>query len=293
MPDFAMLAALLLWVGPALPDGAERYRQEIEGWRQQRESELKANDGWLTVSGLFWLHPGEFRLGSDPASDILLPAHAPRRLGVLKVRADGVLFEASPEVPITRNGQAFRSGEIHSDAEPKPDTLACEDIKLILLKRGERLALRIKDNRSPLRARFAGLRWYPVRADWRIPGKFVAHEKPTKLVLDTIVGETEIEESPGYVAFERDGRVYRLEAARTRTGALWLIFRDGTSGRTTHGGARQLYAEAPNGDSVVLDFNKAVNFPCAYIPYATCPLAPPQNRLSLAIEAGELTPEPH
>ena len=71
------------------------------------------------------------------------------------------------------------------------------DIRLLLLKRGERRALRIKDNRSPIRPEFAGLRWYPVREDWRIPAKFVAYPGPTKLVMDTIVGETEILESPG------------------------------------------------------------------------------------------------
>ena len=99
-------------------------------------------------------------------------------------------------------------------------------------------------------------------------------------------------DSPGYVTFERDGKTYRLEAAGQKNGTLWFVFRDGTSGRTTHGGARQLYADPPKEGSVVLDFNKAVNLPCAYIPYATCPLAPPQNRLSLAIEAGELKYEP-
>ena len=104
--------------------------------------------------------------------------------------------------------------------------------------------------------------------------------------MDTIVGETEVEESPGYVTFEREGKEYRLQSAKLKDGQLWFVFRDKTSGRTTHGGARQLYADPPKGDVVILDFNKAVNLPCAYIPYATCPLAPPQNRLSLAIEAG-------
>ena len=111
---------------------------------------------------------------------------------------------------------------------------------------------------------------------------------PTKLKMDNIVGESETLDSPGYVTFELAGKTYRLQAAAQRNGSLWFVFRDGTSGRTTHGGARQLYADPPQGSSVVLDFNKAVNLPCAYIPYATCPLAPPQNRLKLAIEAGEL-----
>ena len=165
-------------------------------------------------------------------------------------------------------------------------------MKLILLKRGDRLAIRLKDNQSPIRASFAGLRWFPVREDWRIQAKFVPYPTATKLVMDTIVGGTEELESPGYVTFERDGKDYTLQAAAEKNGSLWFVFRDATSGRTTAGGARQLYADAPKGDHVVLDFNKAVNLPCSYIPYATCPLAPPQNRLRLAIEAGERKYEP-
>ena len=102
------------------------------------------------------------------------------------------------------------------------------------------------------------------------------------------MGEQEITESPGFVTFERGGKTYKLQAASEPDGSLWFVFRDGTSGRTTHGGARQLVTPAPAGDSVVLDFNKATNLPCAYIPFATCPLAPPQNRLGLPITAGEL-----
>jgi uncharacterized protein (DUF1684 family) len=285
----AMLAASS-WV-PAR--AADRYEQEMATWRRQRELGLKADDGWLTVIGLFWLQPGESRLGSDASSDIMLPAHAPGSVGTLTLRDGRVHFQAAPGLAVTCNGQPFRSGEIHPDADDHPDTLAVGDIKIILLRRGGRLALRLKDNRSSLRARFAGLRWYPVRAEWRIPAKFVAYPTPRKLVMDTIVGEPDIEASPGYVTFERDGKVYSLQAVRQKSGALWFVFRDGTSGRTTYGGARQLSADPPKEDLVILDFNQAVNLPCAYIPYTTCPLAPPQNRLSLAIEAGELMYESH
>ena len=293
-----VLTSALVWVvwvylGSAPALGDERYEPEIARWRRQHEADLKADDGWLTVSGLSWLRPGAARIGSDPSNDILLPAHVPGSVGTLILDAGQVRFQAAPGVRVTRDDKAFESGEFHSDADAHPDTLAVGDVKLILLRRGTRLALRLKDNRSPIRAGFAGLRWYPVRAEWRIPAQFVAYPAPKPLVMDTIVGETEVEESPGYATFERQGKVYRLEAARQKSGALWFVFRDGTSGRTTHGGARQLTADPPKGDVVVLDFNKAVNLPCAYIPYATCPLAPPQNRLGLAIEAGELKYEPH
>jgi uncharacterized protein (DUF1684 family) len=270
----------------------DAYRAEIEQFRQRREANLKADDGWLSVVGLHWLRQGESRLGSDPASDVLLPARAPGNLGTLILRGDQALFRAAPDVTITRGGQTFKEGEIRSDAVGNPDVLAFGGIRLILLKRGARYALRVKDSQSASRASFAGLRWYPINEDWKISAKFVRAPARTKLVFDNIVGEQDVSDSPGYAVFERGGKTYKLQAAREPDGSLWFVFRDGTSGRTTHGGARQLVVPVPKGDVVVLDFNRATNLPCAYIPYATCPLAPPQNRLSLAIPAGELKYEP-
>jgi uncharacterized protein len=291
----ASFSMLLLWLvsrGASGSAGDLRYHEEIEKWRQKRVTDLKAPDGWLSVTGLYWLKPGETKVGSDPASDLLLPDRAAGSVGTFTLAGASVDFRPAAGVAVTRNGTPFPGGRIYSDIEARPDTLALFDVKLILLKRGERYAVRIKDNQSALRASFAGLRWYPPREEWRIQAVFVPYLVPTKLRMDTIIGETEAMDCPGYVTFEREGKTYRLDAAAQKNGTLWFVFRDRTSGRTTHGGARQLYADAPKQGCVVLDFNKAVNLPCAYIPFATCPLAPAQNRLTLAIEAGELKYEP-
>ena len=264
------------------------YRAEIDGFRQRREAELRAEDGWLSVVGLHWLHQGESRLGSDPSCDVLLPERAPSFVGSLVLQGDRAVFQAAEGLKVNRGGALFQRGEIRSDAAGKADVLSVGDIRLILLKRGARYALRVKDNQSDSRLSFSGLQWYPIDETWKIKAKFVRAPAKSRLVLDTIVGEQEITESPGYVSFERDGKTFKLQAASEPDGSLWFVFRDGTSGRTTHGGARQLVTRAPKGDVVVLDFNKATNLPCAYIPFATCPLAPPQNRLGLPITAGEL-----
>jgi uncharacterized protein (DUF1684 family) len=268
--------------------GDDKYRQDVERWRQKHEADLRADDGWLSVCGLCWLRAGETGIGSDPANDIVLPAHAPARVGTLTLQERGWRFQPAAGVTVLRNGTRFEGGVVRSDADDSPDTLAVGDVKLLLLKRGARYAVRLKDRQNPLRTGFAGLRWYPVSEAWRIEARFVPDRTATKLVLDTVIGEAEVEESSGHAVFERGGKEYHLQAARTKKGLLWFVFRDGTSGRFTHPGARQLYAEPPRGDIVVLDFNKAVNLPCAYSPYTTCPLAPRQNRLSLAVEAGEL-----
>lgn len=271
------------------------YRSGVENWRRQREASLRAEDGWLSVAGLYWLRPGDTRLGSDPASDVLLPSHAPGSVGVLSLGPDGrATFRPSLEVRVTVKGQEFTAGQVRSDADAGgPDVLAIGDLRLVLIKRGARLAIRLKDNRSEARRRFTGLKWFPVSEDWKVTARFVPHASPTPLEFDTVIGEHEALESPGDVEFTRDGKTYRLRAAREGD-SLWFVFRDATSGRTTYGGARQLYAEMPRDGVVVLDFNKAMNLPCAYTPFATCPLAPPQNRLSLAVTAGEMKYEsPH
>ncbi len=278
---------LILWLVGSTGVGADPYNSEIQQFRQAREASLKAEDGWLSVSGLFWLKPGETRIGGDPASDVLLPAGAPPKLGVLSLNDGQARFTPEPGVTVTLDGRPFTGGVVLTDAQGKPGVLGFDRFKLMVLKRGARHALRFKDNGSDLRTNFAGLRWFPVDPSWKIEAKFVPHPIPSKITFDTIVGEQDVLTSPGYVTFDRDGKTYRLDAAAEPDGRLWFVFRDATSGRTTPLNARQLTTDAPLGDSVVLDFNKAVNLPCAYTPHATCPIAPPQNRLALAITAGE------
>src|SRR5271166_1807258 len=99
--SFLVLVACL---GAIAAVGDDRYREANERWRQKREADLKANDGWLTVSGLFWLRPGETRIGSDPSNDILLPAHAPASVGTLNLSERRTEFRAAPNVTVTRNG---------------------------------------------------------------------------------------------------------------------------------------------------------------------------------------------
>lgn len=284
-----MKKLLLIGIAGAasLAAGVE-YRREIEQWREQREAELKAEDGWLTVTGLFWLKPGENRIGTGEGDEICLPPRsAPARVGKIRLAGEQVRLEAAEGVEVQVNGRRARSAELHADASGNPDVVTIGRLKLLLLKRGERYAIRLKDNQSRLRKEFAGLRWYPVEESWRVTAKFVRYPAPRKMAFDTVVGIKEELDSPGYVTFTREGKEYRLEAAR-EGGKLFLVFRDLTSGKTTYGGARFLYAEEPRAGRVALDFNKAINPPCAFTPYATCPLAPRQNRLGLAITAGEM-----
>lgn len=290
-------AALALAMGAPMPDDADPFVREARQFRAGREAALRAEDGWLTVSGLAWLQPGESRIGSAAGAEVALPGRAPGAVGTLTLAGDAADapadFRPAPGVAVLRNGQPFAGGPIRSDANGgKADVLAVGDFRLLLLRRNDRFAVRIKDNAAPTRAEFGGCRWFDPDPSWCIPARFVPHPAPRTIRFATIVGGEDVLPSPGVVEFERDGQSYTLEAAAEPDGRLWFVFRDATAGVTTAGNARQLTTDAPVGDAVLLDFNRAINLPCAYIDHATCPTPPARNRLALAITAGEKLPAP-
>ena len=215
-----LMTAVLLAVSPYQQAGADdRYHAEVEQFRQRREAELKAEDSWLTLVGLHWLQAGPTHLGADPANEVRLPEAAPARVGVLTLEGDRVRFRAEPNVPVTRDGVPFAEGELKSDAAGgKADVLAVGAIRMTLIRRGERYALRVKDNRSPVRTGFSGLRWYPIDESWHINARFEPSKSASQLLMDTIVGTRESVDAPGFAVFEREGKEYRLEPrARVRS----------------------------------------------------------------------------
>ena len=265
------------------------YRAEIEAWRVNREQGLKADDGWLTVAGLFFLKNGENSFGADPLNDIVLPAgSAPAQLGVFEFDRDTITVRAAPGRSVTVNGQAVREAVLRPSGPQGPaDRLTSRALTMFVHRSGERYAIRLRDHESRIRREFAGLRWFPVDEKYRVTAEFSPYAEPRHLLVPNILGDTETYTSPGSVAFTLDGEQFRMVPV-WEGDELFLIFRDLTTGQETYPAARFLYAEAPTDGKVVLDFNKAYNPPCAFNPYTTCPLPPPENRLRVRIEAGEL-----
>jgi len=282
MKTIATAAAFSLTLSAANP--GENYRQQVEQWRAQHQKELTADDGWLTVAGLDWLTEGENRVGTDPASEVPLPPNsAAKRVATISFHAGQAVLHPDPGVPLMLNGNLANQTALHEDT----DTLTINRLKFYLIRRGDRAGIRLKDNDCPERKQFKGLTWYPIDPSWRIRAKFTAWDTPHTIAFTNTIGQRESEESPGFVTFTRNGRAYRLEPMLD-DGKLFFVFRDRTSGKTTYGASRFLYAEPAKDGVVLLDFNQAENPPCAFTAYATCPLPAPQNRLNLAIEAGEL-----
>jgi len=277
------------------PDPA--YRAEIEKWRADREGRLKSDGGWLQVVGLFWLKDGANSFGTDAGNRIVLPpGSAPARAGVFELRAGKTTLRMEPGVEATVDGHPAGTRELRPDVPGPADVLKLGPrLTLHVIERGGRYGIRLKDRESALLKEFGGLRWFPVREDYRVEARFVPHASPMKIAVPNILGQVEELPSPGYAAFTIGGREVRLDPVLEEPGAteLFFIFRDQTTGKQTYPAGRFLYAPMPKDGRVTLDFNKAYSPPCAFTPYATCPLPPKQNRLSVRIEAGELTGKPH
>jgi uncharacterized protein (DUF1684 family) len=272
------------------PEDKSSYQANITKWRSETETKLKSDRGWLTVAGLYWLKEGENRIGTDASNDIILPKNsAPAHIGTIVFNKEQAIFRPVKEVTINLENKVLDSETIlKPDASGSPDILTINDLSLSVIKRGERYGIRLRDKNSSFRKNFKGLHWYEINESFRVEAKFIPHDQPKTLSITNVLGDVSNQTSPGYVIFTLNGQEYRLEAEISGNG-LFFNFKDLSSGKTTYPAGRFLYTDAPKDGKVVLDFNKAVNPPCAFTPYATCPLPPEQNRLALKIEAGELT----
>jgi uncharacterized protein (DUF1684 family) len=266
------------------------YLKEIEKWRNERLEEINGETGWNTLVGLFWLHEGKNRFGSDPSNDIVLPrSRAPKLAGSLHLDNGAVRLTTNLEVGITSEGSRVSDLVLRSDADGLPTPLKLGSRTMFVIKRGEKFGLRVKDKLHPARANFHGLTYFPVDTNWRVEGKLQAYVPPKVIPIVNVLGMVDNMTSPGVLVFEVKGKEYRLDPVLEKGSKQWfVIFADQTSAKETYGAGRYLYVDPPDADGkIIIDFNKAYNPPCAFTKFATCPLPPRQNRLATRIDAGE------
>ena len=275
-----MKARVLMFAAGTLLAGSS-YLADLGAWRAKHEEDLKGPNGWLSVGGLFWLHEGPNVLGSDPHSDVILPEGAPKRAGVITFSGGKVSFD-----PADKNF-AGKRGPLRIDADGRPDVLEISGVQLTMIRRGEKTGVRMRDPNAATRRSFPGLKWFAADEAWRVKAQWTAYPEPRKIAITNVLGMTDQEPSPGYAEFTIRGQKLRLEPV-LEDDHLFFIFKDQTSGRTTYGAGRFLYADMPKDGAVILDFNRAENPPCAFTAFATCPLPPRQNALAAAIESGEM-----
>ncbi|MGA2848302.1 MAG: DUF1684 domain-containing protein [Terracidiphilus sp.] len=276
--------------------GDTQWNKDLAAWRTQREQSLSAPDGWLTLIGLEWLKPGVNTVGSAAECQIRIHAKAPEHIGLLTVSANTLQILAPTggfPPDLTIDSKPAREGLLAAD-DAKPNTIAWHGLTMVVLHRGNRYALRIKDADSPTRTGFHGLNWYPPDPHFRVAAHWIPYNPPHTEKIPTVIGTVLSLPSPGVAEFTLDGKTLRLEPVIEGDDQtiLFFILRDQTSKTTTYEAARFLHTGLPdhgltNPGRLELDFNKLENPPCAYTPYATCPLPPEQNRLPVSIPAGE------
>lgn len=267
------------------------HKQEIEKWQSTRVAGLKKEDGWLSLVGLFWLNEGENKFGSDSSNLVVLPQDkAPGLAGSFKLDKGHVQLAALPGAEITVEGKPVSSMDLKDDNdESGPTILKLGTLIMNVVKRSERIGIRVKDTASRTRQEFKGLDSYPIDPKWRLEARFEPYQPPKFIPITNVLGMTDNETSPGALAFEVGGKTYRLDPILEKGETdYFVMIADETTGSETYGAGRYLYVAPPDASGkVIIDFNKAYSPPCAFTNFATCPLPPKQNHLSLRIDAGE------
>lgn len=265
------------------------YVTQVEAWRKQREADLRTPNSWLSLAGLFVLKEGQNTIGSALTNDIILPEHAPAVLGIIAFSQGKAALSVSTHTPVLVDGTPVEHATLTDNGHrQKPSLVTVGSITFFVHHFSDQYAIRVKDSTNPAIQAFTGCVWFPVKPDYRVEGRFVRNAAPQAIPIKTTVNTDTSYESVGLVTFELLGQPLQFLAQDYGIpGQLAIVFRDATSGKETYGAARFLTVELQEAGSAVVDFNKAYNPPCAFTPYATCPLPPRENILRVPIEAGE------
>jgi len=265
-------------------------KQEMK-WREERDKSMRSPTSWLTIAGLFWLDEGENTFGTDKTNKLVLPSgSAPSFCGKFILEEGKVKVIAAEGAGIMINGEEIDEKILTSDNQGNPDVLELNDLRMWIIKRGERYGIRMRDPNAQAYKEYKGLEFFPPSEKFRIKGNFVPYDKEKAIEITTVAGTMAEMISPGSVLFALDGKEYRLEAFKENeeNTKLFIVFKDLTNGEETFAKGRFLTADVLDNGKVDLNFNRAVNPPCNYTPFATCPVPPHKaNWLNVHIEAGE------
>ena len=275
-----LIAALLLVVIPIFST------DDYDTWHQRRVENLKSEDGWLNLAGLFWLNEGDNSFGSDAANAVVFPEKAPKKLGVLTLKDEKVSLNTQQGIEIQLLNAKIPPEYVFADG--KTTTMQHGSLRWFIIKRGPKYGVRLRDLENPAVANFKGIARFAVAENWKITADFEKPQTPRTIAITDVLGLVSQQPLLGHAVFRINGNLYRLAATDAGGGKLFLIFKDKTAGHETYGAGRFLYADQPDElGKVTLDFNKAINPPCAFSPFATCPLPPAENNLPMRVEAGE------
>ncbi len=284
----SLLLLGLILLSSCREDGiGSAYRQEIEAWRTERVADLTAPDGWLALEGLFWLEDGASNFGSAEDNALVFPAGAPGHLGRFILENDSVWVDIPDQFPVLDQDsmQVRRRNLARADYET---IMNLGSLSWFVITRGGKYGIRLRDAQSEHIRSFEGIDYFDIDTSWRVEARFIPLPSPDTLIVRNVVDMDIPLPSEGKLEFERDGRLHTLKVLDGGPDEFFLIFTDHTTGEETYPAGRYLYTPRPDSTGMTfIDFNKAYNPPCAFTEFATCLLPPQENRLDLAVRAGE------
>ena len=293
MKQLVALLSLVIISGTVSAQNSQEHKKSVEEWHQKRIDNLKEEDGWLNLEGLFWLHQGVNTFGSDARSDCYYNnPNFPTYLGDFILKGDSVVWVNQIEKGALVNKTAYSKGKTVTvfkwdGTNEQAAVFNYNRFKWVVIKREDKIGIRFRNLDATTLTGFKGIERFPVDAKWKIKAVL---EKPQEnfLMITNVLGQTVSSKNAGKLLFEINGTKYTLDVIDESGPNLFIVFADQTSGKSTYGAGRFIDIPKPDSDgNTVIDFNKAYNPPCAFTAFATCPLPPEQNRLSVKIEAGE------
>jgi uncharacterized protein len=268
----------------------DEYLQAIQKWRNEMDTNLRRENSWLALAGLFWLKNGFNTFGSSGDCDLVLPKRAARLIGAFEFDGSNVTLHVEMGQTGKLNGEPIETAVlVKTDREASPSFVTFEDLQLLVIQRDDRFGVYLWDNQRSQRRDFPSRNWYPTDEKYRVSAIYTPYPVPIKVEVPNAFGELEKDFMQGYVSFKIGDKSCRLDATELDDGRLYLQFKDLTNGGKTYHSGRYHYTEPVKEDGkVFLDFNKSYNPPSAFTDYATCTFGSKQNRIKVAIEAGEL-----
>jgi len=263
------------------------YRQTISNWQKERDETIRKENGWLALSGLYWLKLGKNKIGSDPTSEIQLPDRVPASIGFFEYNGRSVTFRATPGQRVQVNEKLTDFAILQPDVSENPSYIQVSDIQLVVIQRGNRQGVRMWDNQRELRQSFPARSWFDIDENFRIPALYTPYERPKMAYFPDLTGEKAEFPVDGYLSFEFGVNKYQLDINKEEDGTIFVRFWDPTSKDQTYPTGRYLIADIEPDGKIFIDFNKAYSPPCAFTDFATCVFAPEQNHLDFNVTAGE------
>lgn len=212
----------------------EDYVKSIQKWRQEVDANIRRENSWLALAGLFWLRKGENVIGSDPTCDILLPLRAPKKLGTFEFDGNNVSLNVDSNWPVEVNGMATKSALLDADEEDVPSFITFNDMRMVVVRRSKGVGIRLWDNTREERRTFPPREWYPVKEELRVPAIYIRYDMPRIVKMPDILGAIIDEQMQGYITFEMNRQKHELVASELPDHRLWIQFMDGTNGNPTY-----------------------------------------------------------